>query len=98
LRTIQQNDLPLIDPDNRVLGVIRPTSEIIGSFTNTNQVGILGTQGTVQSDSYPIEIQKFYPSVKVYQQACPMWVPLIENNDTIHPAQTISSKKIWAAA
>jgi len=85
LRTIQQNDLPLIDPDKRVLGVIRPTSEIIGSFTNTNQVGILGTQGTIQSNSYPIEIQKFYPSVKVYQQACPMWVPLIENNEYDSP-------------
>ena len=81
LRTIQQNDLPLIDSSKRVLGVIRPTTEIIGNFTKTNKVGILGTQGTVQSNSYPIEIAKFFPDVKVYQQACPMWVPLIENNE-----------------
>ncbi|MEO6729995.1 MAG: glutamate racemase [Ferruginibacter sp.] len=81
LRTIQQNDLPSLAPDKRVLGVIRPTTEIIGDFTKTNAVGILGTHGTVQSNSYPIEIEKFFPTVKVYQQACPMWVPLIENNE-----------------
>lgn len=81
LRTIQQNDLPLIDPEKRVLGVIRPTTEIIGNYTKTNQVGILGTQGTVQSNSYPTEISKFFPQVTVFQQACPMWVPLIENNE-----------------
>lgn len=81
LRTIQQNDLPAIDPQKRVLGVIRPTTEIIGDFTKTKQVGILGTNGTVQSQSYPIEIAKLFPAVKVYQQACPMWVPLIENNE-----------------
>ncbi len=81
LRTIQQNDLPRINPANRVLGVIRPTSEIIGTFSQTNQVGILATKGTVQSNSYPIEIDKFFPSVNVFQQACPMWVPLIENNE-----------------
>ena len=81
LRTIQQNDLPKIDASKRVLGVIRPTTEIIGEHTKTKQVGVLGTNGTVQSGSYPIEIQKFFPDVKVYQQACPMWVPLIENNE-----------------
>jgi glutamate racemase len=81
LRTIQQNDLPKLLQPKRVLGVIRPTSEIIGNYTKTNHVGILGTAGTVQSLSYPIEIQKFYPNIKVYQQACPMWVPLIENNE-----------------
>jgi glutamate racemase len=81
LRTIQQNDLPLIDPGKRVLGVIRPSTEIIGNFTKNNKVGILGTHGTVQSNSYPIEIEKFFPSIRVYQQACPMWVPLIENNE-----------------
>lgn len=81
LRTIQQNDLPKIDAAKRVLGVIRPTTEVIGSFSNNNAVGILGTNGTVQSGSYPIEIAKFYPQIKVYQQACPMWVPLIENNE-----------------
>ena len=81
LRTIQQNNLPKIDPAKRVLGVIRPTTEVIGSFSKTNAVGILGTNGTVQSGSYPIEIAKFYPEINVYQQACPMWVPLIENNE-----------------
>jgi glutamate racemase len=81
LRTIQQNDLPKIDGNKRVLGVIRPTTEIIGNFTNTNKIGILGTNGTVESDSYPIEIKKSFPTVKVYQQACPVWVPLVENNE-----------------
>lgn len=81
LRTIQQKDLPVIDPDKRVLGVIRPTAEIIGNFTKTNTIGILGTNGTVQSDSYPIEIKKFFPEVTVLQQACPLWVPLVESNE-----------------
>ncbi len=81
LRSIQQNDLPLIDPEKRVLGVIRPTTERIGEFTKTGNVGVLGTKGTVQSESYLIEIEKFYPEVKVFQQACPMWVPLIENRE-----------------
>jgi len=81
LRTIQQNDLPKMDDSRRVLGVIRPTTEIIGSLSKTKKIGILGTSGTVQSGSYPIEINKFYPDIKVYQHACPMWVPLIENNE-----------------
>lgn len=81
LRSIQQNDLPKIDPLKRVLGVIRPTTERIGAFTKTGSVGILATSGTVQSDSYVIEIQKFYPGLNVYQEACPMWVPLVENNE-----------------
>jgi glutamate racemase len=81
LRTIQQNDLAKINPDKRVLGVIRPTTEIIGTITQTKSVGVLGTTGTVQSGSYPIEISKFYPGIQVHQHACPMWVPLIENNE-----------------
>ncbi|HVM87196.1 MAG TPA: glutamate racemase [Puia sp.] len=81
LRSIQQNDLPEIAPDKRVLGVIRPTTEIIGNFTKTNNIGILATSGTVQSASYLVEINKFFPHVQVFQQACPMWVPLIENNE-----------------
>lgn len=81
LRTIQQNDLPKIDSSKRVLGVIRPTSEVIGRFTKNNRVGILATNGTVQSQSYVIEINKFFPDVQVQQEACPMWVPLIENNE-----------------
>lgn len=81
LRTIQQNDLPQIAPDNRVLGVIRPTAEIIGQYTRTRSVGILGTKGTVNSGSYQMEINKFFPDIKVHQQACPLWVPLIENSE-----------------
>ncbi len=78
LRTIQQNDLPVIAPAKRVLGVIRPTAEIIGHFSETKSVGILATNGTVSSNSYPMEIAKFFPGLKVYQEACPLWVPLIE--------------------
>lgn len=85
LRTIQQKDLPLTGPHKRVLGVIRPTTEIIGQYSKTGQVGVLGTTGTVQSDSYPIEIAKFFPKIQVYQEACPMWVPLIENNEYDKP-------------
>jgi glutamate racemase len=81
LRTIQQNDLEKMNPENRVLGVIRPTAEIIGQHTATKHIGILATNGTVQSESYIIEIEKFFPQIKVHQQACPMWVPLIENNE-----------------
>ncbi len=81
LRSIQQNDLAHMNPNNRVLGVIRPTAEVIGNFTRTGHVGVLATAGTVQSDSYVLEIQKFFPGVSVHQQACPMWVPLIENNE-----------------
>jgi glutamate racemase len=79
LRTIQQNDLPLLAPNKRVLGVIRPSTEVIGEISTTNHVGILATEGTVKSLSYPIEINKFSPETIVTQQACPMWVPLIEN-------------------
>lgn len=81
LRTIQQNDLPKLAPEKRVLGVIRPTAEIIGTYTETQQVGILATNGTVASDSYPMEITKLFPEITVYQEACPMWVPLVENNE-----------------
>jgi glutamate racemase len=81
LRTIQQVDLPRIDPQRRVLGVIRPSVERIGDITRTNHVGILGTIGTVQSESYPMEIAKLYPNISVVQEACPMWVPLVENGE-----------------
>ena len=81
LRTIQQNDLPRIAPEKRVLGVIRPTTEIIGRFSETGSAGILATNGTVASMSYPVEIAKFFPELRVYQEACPMWVPLVENNE-----------------
>jgi glutamate racemase len=81
LRTIQQRDLPGIDPSKRVLGVIRPTTEIIGDYTETKHIGILGTQGTVDSGSYVIEVGKAFPDVHVHQQACPDWVPLVESGD-----------------
>lgn len=79
LRSIQQRDLVARYPDKRVLGVIRPTAEIIGNLTNTKTIGILGTKGTTTSMSYPIEVGHFFPDIKVVQQACPMWVPFIEN-------------------
>jgi glutamate racemase len=85
LRTIQQRDLKGGDPSKRVLGVIRPTAEVIGNYTKTKEIGVLGTKGTVQSGSYLIEIGHFSPDVKVYQQACPLWVPLIENGEYDKP-------------
>jgi len=85
LRTIQQQDLKHVDPGKRVLGVIRPTAEVIGNYTTTKQIGVLGTKGTVQSNSYGMEIGNFFPDVKVYQQACPLWVPLIENGEHDKP-------------
>ncbi|MET0462826.1 MAG: glutamate racemase [Chitinophagaceae bacterium] len=93
LRTIQQNDLPEIAPDKRVLGVIRPTTEVIGSFSETNSIGVLATNGTVASNSYPVEIAKFFPELNVFQEACPMWVPLIENNEHQSPGADFFIKK-----
>jgi len=81
LRTIQQNDLLKIAPGKRVLGVIRPTTEVIGNYSESKSVGILATNGTVTSNSYAIEIEKFFPNLTVTQEACPMWVPLVENNE-----------------
>ncbi len=81
LRTIQQRDLPRIDASRRVLGVIHPTVEALGAITRTRHVGLLATPGTVQSESYPIEIRKLFPDIAVSAEACPMWVPLIENNE-----------------
>ncbi len=78
LRTIQQTDLPRIGADKRVLGVIRPTAEVIGTYTKTGAVGVMGTKGTVNSGSYEIEINKFFPGVTVHQLACPMLVPIVE--------------------
>jgi glutamate racemase len=98
LRTIQQTDLPMIAPDRRVLGVIRPTTEIVGQYTKSNKVGVLATNGTVQSQSYVIEIKKFYPDVDVVQEACPMWVPLVENNEYDgHGADYFIKKKYSSA-
>jgi glutamate racemase len=85
LRTIQQNDLPKMDGTKRVLGVIRPTDEVVGNYSQSGKVGVLATNGTVQSQSYPMEITKFFPQLKVHQEACPMWVPLVENNEYDKP-------------
>ena len=81
LRTIQQQDLVESGTTNRVLGVIRPTTEIAGLLPKPGNIGILATSGTVNSGSYVLEINKFFPEVEVFQQACPLWVPLIENNE-----------------
>lgn len=78
LRSIQQHDLPLIDPHRRVLGVIRPTVEMVGDLTSTRHVGVLATSGTVKSQSYKLELDKLYEDITVTSMACPMWVPLIE--------------------
>jgi glutamate racemase len=86
LRAIQQRDLPKIAPDNRVLGIIRPVAEEVGKFTKTGHIGILGTEGTIASQSYLVEIAKFWPSLQVEQEACPMLVPLAENGLLNHPA------------
>ncbi|MBN8821489.1 MULTISPECIES: glutamate racemase [unclassified Spirosoma] len=90
LRNIQQLDLPTLapgpdGPSRRVLGVIRPTTEVIGNYSKTGNVGILATRGTVTSESYVVEIEKAFPAVKVFQEACPMWVPLVENGEYDHP-------------
>ncbi len=79
LRTIQQIDLPKLDPTRRVLGIIRPTVEHIGCLTDTRHVGLLATPGTIKSLSYPLEIGKLFPDITVTGEACPIWVPLVEN-------------------
>lgn len=81
LRSIQQINLPVIAPDRRVLGVIRPTAEAIGKITRKRHVGILATAGTIKSESYLLEIQKLFPDITVTGEACPLWVPLVENNE-----------------
>lgn len=85
LRTIQQNDLAQIDSQRRVLGIIRPTVERVGELTRTRHVGILATTGTILSDSYPLEIHKLFPDIIVSGEACPLWVPIVENNEADKP-------------
>jgi glutamate racemase len=85
LRTIQQKDLPQMAPEKRVLGIIRPTAEIVGDLTASRHVGILGTIGTIQSESYVLEIKKLFPDIEVVGEACPMWVPLVENGKAESP-------------
>ncbi|WP_028912063.1 glutamate racemase [Prevotella sp. MA2016] len=93
LRTIQQNDLPQIDPERRVLGVIRPTAEIIGSLTTSRHVGVLATEGTIKSESYDLEIRKLSPDIQVSGVACPFWVPLVEYNEADSPGADYFVKK-----
>ena len=98
LRTIQQHDLPMLGrgqalPKQRVLGVIRPSVEAIGQYTQTNHVGILGTVGTILSQSYPIEIAKINPNIQVFQEACQMWVPLVESHEHLNDGADYYIKK-----
>lgn len=85
LRNIQQLDLPLLDPTRRVLGIIRPTVESIGSITKSRHVGVLATEGTIKSMSYPLEIKKLFPDIQVAGKACPMWASLVEANEHLTP-------------
>ena len=85
LRSIQQNDLPGMDANRRVLGVIRPTAECIGGLTRSRHVGVLATAGTIKSESYLLEIKKLHPDITVTGEACPLWVPLVENNEFDKP-------------
>ena len=93
LRTIQVNDLPRIDSSRRVLGIIRPTAEVVGSLTHSRHVGILATEGTIKSESYNLEIKKFFPDIKVTGVACPFWVPLVEYNEADSPGADYFVKK-----
>jgi glutamate racemase len=93
LRNIQQKDLPLFDPSLRVLGVIRPTVEVIDGISRTKHVGVLGTTGTISSQSYTIEINHLFPHITVTGEACPMWVPLVENNEFAAPGADYFVKK-----
>ena len=93
LRTIQLNNLPKTKPIHRVLGVIRPITESINQYTKSNHVGVLGTTGTVLSQSYPIEIAKFFPKISVVQEACPLWVPLVESGEFESPGADYFIKK-----
>lgn len=95
LRSIQQRDLPLLDPQRRVLGVIRPTVEVVGNISRTRHVGIMATPGTIRSHTYELEIAKLCPDIQVTGEACPMWVPLVENDEYDSPgADYFVSKRI----
>jgi len=93
LRTIQQNDLPKLDAQRRVLGIIRPTAEVIGSLTQSRHVGIFATEGTIKSESYNLEIHKLFPDILVSGVACPFWVPLVEYNEADSPGADYFVKK-----
>ena len=93
LRSIQQNDLPKLDAERRVLGIIRPTAEVIGSLTTSRHIGIFATEGTIKSESYKLEIQKLFPDIQVSGVACPFWVPLVEYNEADSPGADYFVKK-----
>lgn len=93
LRSIQQNDLQEIDPQRRVLGVIRPTVEEIGNISKSRHIGIMATLGTIRSKTYELEIAKFYQDILVTGEACPMWVPLVENEEFDSPGADYFVKK-----
>ncbi len=93
LRTIQQKDLPQLDSNRRVLGIIRPTAEVVGTLTKTRHVGIFATEGTIKSESYTLEIHKFFPDIQVSGVACPFWVPLVEYNEADSPGADYFVKK-----
>ena len=93
LRTSQENDLPKLDAQRRVLGIIRPTAEVIGSLTHTRHVGIFATEGTIKSESYNLEIHKLFPDIQVSGVACPFWVPLVEYNEADSPGADYFVKK-----
>ena len=93
LRTIQQRDVPAIDPSRRVLGIIRPTAEVIGSITTSRHVGLLATEGTVKSRSYELEIQKLFPDIQLSGVACPLWAAIVEANEADSPGADYFVKK-----
>ncbi|MDE6578203.1 MAG: glutamate racemase [Muribaculaceae bacterium] len=93
LRSIQQNDLPLIDPARRVLGVIRPTVEQLPEVSSSRHIGLIATPGTVNSHSYRMELEKMYPDMTITEYACPMFVPLVENNEADSPGADYFVKK-----
>lgn len=93
LRTIQQRDLPRFDPDRRVLGIIRPTAEVIGQLTHTRHVGVLATEGTINSQSYDMEIKKIFPDIQVSGVACPLWAAIVEAGEADSPGADYFVKK-----
>jgi len=93
LRSIQQRDIPELDPSRRVLGIIRPTAEVIGNITKSNHVGLLATEGTIKSQSYDLEIGKLWPDIKVSGVACPLWAAIVEANEADSPGADYFVKK-----
>ena len=93
LRSLQQRDIPELDPTRRVLGIIRPTAEVIGNITKSNHVGLLATEGTIKSQSYDLEIAKLWPDIKVSGVACPLWAAIVEANEADSPGADYFVKK-----